>query len=206
MAPTEIDRARTYAWLARLFDGDVRDLLDTARRAGTLGAPVERVRALLTSLPIDDVLADHTRLFVNAPGGVAAPPYASWYLDRCLHGPTTERVRAKYAAQGLEIDGDAGEPPDYISTELEFMLFLTRHELAARETGDGLALRAVLDAESDFIRHLSHWIPSFVACIRSSRPGDLFGAAADALESALNTEIERLPPALSKSTATAAPR
>ena len=147
----------------------------------------------LDRMPADDTRRDHVRLFVNAPGGAAAPPYASWYLDERLCGPAADRVAALYAAHGVERCADSGEPADYLSTELEFLYFLTRHELAADATGDRLALRDVLAAQRTFVvGHVARWVPAFTARVREAQPGPVFAAAVTVLDAVTHADVVRL--------------
>jgi TorA maturation chaperone TorD len=170
-------RLAAYESLARVFDGDADDVRSA------------------------DAQATYTRLFVTAQEGVAAPPYASWYLDGRIHGPTCQWVRRAYAAQGLEPADDAGEPPDYISTELEFMYFLARHEHAAAETGDSAALALVRRGEAEFLLHLAQWIPAFVARVRAADPGPVYLAASRQLEDLIREHAAQLSTVRSKATA-----
>ncbi|MGE3276840.1 MAG: molecular chaperone [Vicinamibacterales bacterium] len=185
-------RAWSYLTLAELFDGTVpgpapddppEGPIPVARAAAALAA------ALAGSGPPDP---EFTRLFVNAPGGVPAPPYASWYLDGALLGASSAWVADAYRAQGLDATG-AGEPPDYLSAELEFVYFLVRHELAARSTGDAEALADVLAVEREFIHdHMARWVPTFVTRLRRATPGPLYAAAADLLLALVADDDQRL--------------
>jgi putative dimethyl sulfoxide reductase chaperone len=202
-------RAWIYQQLADVFDG-VFAVPDTGpQTAGTpsepaIAAAIERFRAALCNVVHEEAAVEHARLFVNAPAGVAAPPYASFYLDRRLLGPTTLRVAAAYEAQGLAPDPDAHEPADYISAELEFMYFLIRHEIAAHATADAAALDAVRSAQAAFVlEHLARWLPAFIARIREARPQPPFGAAATLLEALAAADANDLRHEGSKPSATA---
>jgi TorA maturation chaperone TorD len=143
--------------------------------------------------PREEALADHARLFVNGLDGVVAPPYASWYLDGKLFGPSVQWVERAYAEHGIEPAPDAGEPPDYIGVELEFMLFLERHALAASTTRDDAALLAVVDHERHFVlNHVALWLPAFVAQVRTGDPGPVFAAASDLLLAVVHDDVRRL--------------
>ncbi len=147
---------------------------------------LDRLRAAIAASDPEAVRAEHVRLFVTARGGVAAPPYESWYVDRELSGPSARQVEAAYAEQGLIRAEDAGEPADYLPAELEFLYFLARHEVAARAVEDESALAAVQDAAAAFIRaHLARWVRPFVARLRSAGPDQVHAAAAELLEAAV---------------------
>jgi TorA maturation chaperone TorD len=165
------ERSRTYASLAAIFAGE-----PPLAEAG------------------DDLEVERVRLFVNAAGGVPAPPYASWYLDGTLGGPSTAGVLEAYAAQCLEVAPDGGQPPDHIAVELEFLHLLCRHQLAARATRDAPALAAARAAETAFLSgHFRRWVPRFAAAIRGAAPGPLFASAADALTALCGEEAHPLP-------------
>jgi DMSO reductase family type II enzyme chaperone len=69
-----------------------------------------------------------------------------------------EEVTRFYNHFGLSLGGESRELPDHITTELEFMHFLTFQEVSAlqRDKDRGPYLRA----QRDFLqRHLGRWVP-----------------------------------------------
>jgi TorA maturation chaperone TorD len=172
------DSISFHAWLydhlAQVFDGSIArrpPLPPAAPREGPIREAIDALADALESVEPDQTQADHARLFLNAPEGVAAPPYASWYLDGCLLGPSASWVAAAYRQQQVEIAPEGGEPPDYLACELEF----------------------ILGAERRFIEgHLACWIPQFLARVRAGRPGAVFAAAADLLTQLLAIEQHRV--------------
>jgi TorA maturation chaperone TorD len=195
------DSAAFHAWvydhLSRLFDGDVTEWPPRpadAPRDGAIRRAVDDVAHALTVVEPSGTQADHVRLFVNAMEGVAAPPYASWYRDGTLGGPTTSWVAATYLAQQIAIAAEAGEPPDYLPCELGFLHFLSRHEFAARQTGDRPALADALAARHRFITsHFAHFVPMFLARVRGAHAGPVFAAAAELLGRLLAEELRPQP-------------
>ena len=182
----EAVRSWVYGTLGVLFDS-IPETLDWQEPpgggyAGTRRAIQVLCRAFLAQ-PRAVMESEQVRLFVNAPGGVPAPPYAAYYLDGELLGPSCNWVSAQYRAQGLELDAGAGQPPDFLSTEFEFLYFLCRHQRAARLTSDALAFSAAAQAEADFFRdHLVRWLPRFAGDVaRASVSGCFFGQVAELL-------------------------
>ncbi|HHN75087.1 MAG TPA: hypothetical protein ENK10_07675, partial [Acidobacteria bacterium] len=75
------------------------------RRMTAYSGTLEAVESLLELFPIRDLTKarnEQVRLFVNSRGGVPSPPYASWYIDGKLLGPSTEWVGQCYKEQGLD--------------------------------------------------------------------------------------------------------
>jgi TorA maturation chaperone TorD len=197
-------RCWIYASLAEVFAEAPRDL-EPPRAGQDRHAATRHAVALceaLESASANDVAAEHVRLFVNAPGGVAAPPYAGWYLDGALGGASSAHVADAYARQCLEVAEDAGQPADYIATELEFLHLLCRHQLAARTTNDTPALEAAREAEAAFLLgHFCRWVPRFASAIRDAAPGPVFGSVAELLAALCAEETERLTRALPRESA-----
>jgi TorA maturation chaperone TorD len=201
-------RAWVYSALADLFAG-AEAAVNSPPEGPWETYPLTRqaVALLARALgrePREDVAADHVRLFVNAAGGIPAPPYASWYLEGRLAGESTGRVAAAYAAQGLEIAEDGGQPADFVATELEFLHVLCRHQLAARATGDSAALSAAREAEGAFLLgHFCRWAPLFAKAVRDAAPGPVLAGAAEVLDALCAEEARRLGQALPRGSAQA---
>ena len=179
-------RCWIYSRLPELFV-DVPRPLEPPRSATGRSHPATRdavdalCHALAAANPAE-LAMEQVRLFVNAPPGVAAPPYASWYLDGTLQGPSTAMVTEAYAGQCLETVVEGGAPPDFVATELEFLHFLCRHQEAARATDDVPALAAAHDAETRFLQaHFLRWVPRFARAIHHAAPGPVYACVADLL-------------------------
>ena len=105
-----------------------------------------------------------SKLFVG-PFELMAAPYGSVYLDenRQTMGDSTLRVIQYYIAAGLNPSDDNKEPPDHISTELEFMYYLAFQHL---ETGDS----QFLEKQRQFLLTQIHlWVPKFTSDIVKSQ-------------------------------------
>jgi DMSO reductase family type II enzyme chaperone len=118
----------------------------------------EPVRADLGSAADDylDFQSEYIRLF---DVGVPRPPcalYGGLYLGS--RRAVMEEVTRFYHHFGLSLGGESRELPDHLTTELEFMHFLTFREVAALENGQDRG--PYLRAQRDFLqRHLVRWIP-----------------------------------------------
>jgi DMSO reductase family type II enzyme chaperone len=118
----------------------------------------EPLRTALGGVPADYVefQSEYVRLF---DVGVPRPPcslYGGLYLGS--RRAVMEEVTRFYNHFGLSLGGESRELPDHITTELEFMHFLTFREVSAlqREQDRGPYLRA----QRDFLRrHLARWVP-----------------------------------------------
>jgi len=102
----------------------------------------------------------HAALFVG-PFAVAAPPWASFYLDpeQRLMGPVANAAAEAYAEAGLAMTGAQAEPPDHITHALEFMYYLAFREATL---GDPVWR----ERRARFWRgHLGRWLPLLVAAM-----------------------------------------
>ncbi len=92
---------------------------------------------------------EYTRLFINAPPAVIAPPYSSIYLDQegNLYGPSAVWVKKFYQQHGFELSG-GGDIPDHLVLELDFIALLID------EGQDN-------EAEQFLNEHFRKWFPLF---------------------------------------------
>lgn len=112
-----------------------------------------------------DIRVAHAKLFIG-PFDLLAPPYGSVYLDedRRVMGDSTMDVIRYYQKAGLDPNQEFHEPPDHISSELEFMYYLAFQYMAQ---GDA----PYLELQREFLaKHLLQWIPLFSARVLT---GDL---------------------------------
>ncbi len=74
------------------------------------------------NLHLSDLEAEYIRLFVTDIGGVKAPPYASFYLEKRLMGRSSEKFLNFIKHCGYEIDENIIKgPPDHVSLEIGFL-------------------------------------------------------------------------------------
>ncbi len=105
-----------------------------------------------------DQQAEYVRLFINGPGGVAAPPYASVYINDAgvLHQQGYDQALAMYRRAGLSpVAGN--ESPDHISHELAFIGLLI-------ELGDHQLLDTFVQ------EHFGVWYPVFYERLMQADP------------------------------------
>ncbi len=89
--------------------------------------------------------------------------YGGMMADSLFQPHRLADLRAFYRAFGLDLAEDAGERPDHICIELEFLSVLAAKEAYALEHQlDAELLAVVRDAQRSFLReHLGQWAPAF---------------------------------------------
>ncbi len=94
-----------------------------------------------------------------------------------------------YQAFGFFELARAGEKPDHISVELEFVAFLFAKEAHALASGEVEAAAVVREAREGFFRHhLAVWVASFAAAVESRDPHGFFAGGARAAVRAVGEE------------------
>jgi len=112
---------------------------------------------LTASVDYLDFQAEYLRLFDVGLGIPPCPLYSGIY--RGGRKAVMEELTRFYNFFGLSIEQGAGELPDHVTTELEFMHFLAFKELAALHQGDDPA--PYRRAQVDFLeRQLISWLPA----------------------------------------------
>ena len=174
---TAHETSRLYARTAALYAPPTWDLVGGAMEQlildypeclldggceGGLADTLDRLKKDVYRFGLDVFEAEYVRLFVNAPEGVAAPPYASFYGQGRLLGRAAEDAGAFYARFGLTLGEDNRDGPDHIVTELEFLSLLGAGEADTLRDGmaeDADALRA---ARAEFLsNHVFDWANRF---------------------------------------------
>jgi TorA maturation chaperone TorD len=149
--------------------------------------------------------AEYDRVFGLVPL-VASPPYETEFHaagETFFRSQQMADIAGFYAAFGLEAARTAGERPDYLPLELEFMAFLAMKKRLADCSRRSLACDAAEDhhleqiaiceeAQASFIRdHLAWWVPSFALGLRRKASGGFYRAVADMLAAFLPIERHR---------------
>lgn len=114
--------------------------------------------AEISATPFIDMQAEYVRLFINAAGGVFAPPYASIYVNDAgiLHQQGYDDALDFYGQAEMAPDV-SDESPDHIAHELTFVGLLL-------DAGNDELLTKFLT------RHLCAWYPSFLQRLQDAQP------------------------------------
>lgn len=128
-----------------------------------------------------------SKLFVG-PFELVAPPYGSVYLDenRQVMGNSTMGVIECYTDVGLNPSENNKEPPDHISTEMEFMYFL---EFQYVKTGES---QFVEKQKKFFLTQMNTWVPKFASDIVQSKIHPFYSSLAILTNDFFAWEADRL--------------
>lgn len=148
---------------------DIVDILGTLEEEVMYSLPekiyvIDEMKAIIEQKSLEDLKIGHAKLFVG-PFDLLAPPYGSVYLDseRRIMGDSTMEALNIYRQAGLNPDPDFKEPPDHITTELEFIYYLTAKYLSS-EDSQWLELRRQFIDE-----HLNKWVNQFAKKVKDSK-------------------------------------
>ena len=120
------------------------------------------------------------------------PPYESLYRDGSLYGDSTIDVKRYYRNAGIETRSDfAGEPPDHIGLELDFMSYLSiRGEEALRENDVNRAGELVSIQAQFLSEHLLLWIGALSREITSCDRAGFYSAVLEFAEGWVDMHLE----------------
>jgi nitrate reductase assembly molybdenum cofactor insertion protein NarJ len=135
---------------------DLEELRDSEGFAGI------RCLGALTSVPLEELETEYTRLFISAFPALPCPPYESFYREGVVYGKTSVDVREIYNSHGFDYVYE-GEPPDLLSVELDFLS---------------------MTDESAFLNRFKEWVFEFTKRVKNS--SGIYGVCAQELESFLN--------------------
>jgi putative dimethyl sulfoxide reductase chaperone len=146
--PEGLDRA--------VADGGLRQALERWRASLPYSLPAAPAPLADPAVTAADLEAEYIRLFDVGAGGPPCPLYGGVYQGDRMR--TMEEATRFYHFFGLHLAPPLRELPDHLSTELEFMHYLTYREAEARQQGTDPA--PLLRAERDFLaRHPCRWLP-----------------------------------------------
>jgi len=145
-------------WEPRLPGSEAWELLALASLdlGGQAPEMASAARAYASELDPDQLPVLFSELFIG-PFKVLAPPYGATYLDGDPSdaGRTQAEALGYYHQAGLVLPPHAGETPDHISVELEFIYFLMVRSIQED------ALDCVDMAAQFSAHHLGRWLPLF---------------------------------------------
>ncbi len=170
------DLASLFLLLAHLWDYPRPELISKSQeilKSLSLGEEIPE-----GAFELDEELeAEYVRLFINAPDGVPAAPYASVQLTGLMAQQPAEEALAFYQQAGLI--PQTSEPADHLSTELAFVAHLLKHQ-------DLASLREFLE------KHLLRWFPLFRQALEKARPHPFYRFLAEVTEKALGNLKEEV--------------
>lgn len=181
---TAAARSRLYRLLADGFLYPAREFFEELKAGRYRDAVAEAAAAvpydlesaldgLVASGSYLDFQAEYLRLFEVGHGVPPCPLYSGLY--RGGRKAVMEELTRFYNYFGLSVEQGKGELPDHLSTELEFMHFLTFKELAARAYDEDP--KPYLRAQADFLeRQLASWLPALERRLLSLRPPACYAA------------------------------
>jgi len=195
--------SRLYALLGECFaypDADLADDLRNGALARVATELVQRVDPALVDRIDLRVLADatadaealaveYTRLFDASDRGTLCS------LNGGAHvGPqmtVMEEAIRFYTHFGLTLNEHPKELPDHLTTQLNFLHFLTYGECA--RAAEGAPSTAYRLARRDFIaRHPGRWVPIMLAKLRTAQPLPFFLVSAELVAALLAWDVARL--------------
>lgn len=167
-----------------LIPGGKADLLEAI---GNLESSFE-------SLTLENLQAEHRRIFGHTISKTSSP-FETEYGGSTIFRQTHDLgdIAGFYRAFGLEVSDDIKERLDHISTELEFMHFLTYKEAYAREHHGKKKSEDCLEAQRKFLKmHLGRWAPLFFERLASKEESGFYKKIALVAENFLASEARFL--------------
>ena len=115
----------------------------------------------------DDLAIEHTRLFEVGVSGPPCPLCGGLYGGARMK--TMEEAVRFYNHFGLTLSEEPRELPDHLTTELEFLHYLSFREAQALQSGEDPG--PYQRAQRDFIkRHPGRWVPELYALLGQQHP------------------------------------
>lgn len=149
-----------------------------------LEALARRLGPAFEQQPLQELLVDHTRLFLG-PVQALAQPYASVWLSgqhQLMQAPTLDAMEL-YAQAGFEVDEAFQELPDHVAVELEFLYLLLWRENEARASGNAAALAGVASIKRNFLdQHLGRWLGPFLLAMHEGAQTAFYETLAEVTE------------------------
>ena len=117
--------------------------------------------------------SEYIRLFDVGAAGPPCPLYGGIYIGDRMK--VMEEATRFYNFFQLHLSPEVHELPDHLTTELEFLHYLTYREAEARQ--HGIDATPLLRAQRDFLgRHLCRWMPRLQGRLQKHDPLPFFAA------------------------------
>jgi len=179
-------RSRVYQLLGQTFAFPDQDLHDAVRDGAVAAAVADACAALPYDMAVSisadlhaapdayaDFESEYIRLFDVGAAGPPCPLYGGVYIGDRMK--VMEDATRFYNFFHLRLSPQMRELPDHITTELEFLHYLTFREAEMRR--NGLDPGPLLRAERDFLtRHLCKWVPRLQAKLAKQNPAPFYAA------------------------------
>lgn len=192
-------RSSLYRCLAAAFSFPTSEMSEGFASGRLLEDLMAAAASLPFSLPTIDALRDdpvpaneevqqeYIRLFEVGPGRPPCPLYEGSH--RSGRTKIMEELVRFYEHFGLR--HEAGDLPDHLCAELEFMHYLAFKEVAAlHASADSLPYRL---AQRDFLRrHLNRWLPRLRRRLEQLDPPSLYLSLARLAEEACHQDVHSL--------------
>ncbi|WP_337868421.1 molecular chaperone TorD family protein [Meiothermus sp.] len=137
----------------------------------------------LPQMPLSELQAVYTSLFVSNPAGLPCPPYVGMALDERLFGEGFDRLLELYREVGLETSPDWRDLPDHLAAVGEAIALL--------DTKPAQARTLALD-------YLYPWLKRYTPILREADSTSFYSAIALFLSQALEVvQSETTAPQLS---------
>jgi TorA maturation chaperone TorD len=143
---------------------ELRMLAGALAEGAADGSPLRALAEAADRVGVDEMAQAYQDLF---GGRVACAPYeASYERDPFRGARQMADVAGFYLAFGAEASGAAGERPDHVGCELEFLAFLIGRRLAAAEVGDVEGAARCAEAEEAFLSaHVINFLAGFATAL-----------------------------------------
>lgn len=147
------------------------------------------------------ILAEYTRLFSS---NLHCMQYEADYLARTAEHSVhvIAAIANMYSTFGVRLADSAGERPDHIAVELDFMNFLATKEAHASDRNQAANARLCRRAQVYFLsRHLARWASMFAGSLAEETTAPFYRSTCELLDRFLAAEtryfkIQIAPPAV----------
>jgi nitrate reductase assembly molybdenum cofactor insertion protein NarJ len=153
-----------YRYFSLIFSYPTEENLREIRKlSGTGDFAGLRSREVLNDLPLEEVQAEYTKMFISAYPALLCPPYESYYREGLIYGSSSIEAGEWYRKHGLDFTCE-GEPADLLSVQLEFL---------------------AITKDRAFLEKLREWIYKFTERVKAN--SKIYGICAEDLEDFLKT-------------------